>query len=260
MPKLNKKRFIYVAFLIVPLLLVLSRVSIFDPIKSRSQDAFSLPLRILLFPFQEIRKILFYHGTYNQYIKLKDEVTGLEYNLLRQKDIVRENEQLRELLDLKKDISAPSVAAFVISRDPNNWMTSLIVDKGSKDGLAPGMPVVTRLGVGGKIAEAGETTSKVMLINDPGFSVAAAIERSREVGLIGGTLQGICRMRYLDPNADVQVGDKVVTSKLSTSFPQGLSIGEVLAVEESVYSPSKECLVKPFVRLSELELVFIIKK
>ncbi len=258
--KFNKKRFIYIALLIFPFVLLFGHPAIIGPVKSRSSDAFSFPLKIILFPFQEVRKILTYHGTYSQYLRLKEEAASLTRALDQSRDVLRENQQLRELLELKKKVLEPSVAAFVISRDPNNWMTTLIIDKGSDHGLKPGMPVITSLGVVGKIAETGAITSKVMLLNDPGFSVAATIERSREMGLIGGTLQGICRMRYLDPNADVQVGDKVVTSKLSSSFPEGLSVGEVLAVEESVYSPSKECLVRPFVRISQLEIVFVVKK
>ena len=98
-----------------------------------------------------------------------------------------------------------------------------------------------------------------MLLNDPDFSVAALIERSREEGLISGTLKGNCRMRYLSPEADIRIGDKVITSNISASFPEGLLIGEVVRIEENPGSPTIECLVAPAVSLSQLEEVLIIK-
>ena len=100
----------------------------------------------------------------------------------------------------------------------------------------------------------------MILVSDPTFAVAAVVGRSRENGLLTGTLQGVLRLQYLTDNADVKVGDTVVTSRLSTAFPEGILIGQITDVQASVNAHSVECLVDPAVDLSELEEVIVIKK
>ena len=150
--------------------------------------------------------------------------------------------------------------AIVIGRDPSSWNASLIIDKGHVEGIEVGQPVVSPLGVVGRIFEVGHNTSKVILLSDPTFAVAAVVERSRENGLLTGTLQGVLRLQYLTDNADVKVGDSLVTSRLSSAFPEGILIGQITDVQASVNSHTVECLVDPAVDLSELEEVIVIKK
>ena len=255
----NKKLVVYLFILILPLVFLLSHQTISIPIRMRIVDFVSLPVQIVLFPFQEIKKILFYHNTDSKYRKLKGEVETLKGKLLQAGEALSENKRLKELLDLKGKSPLTMMAANVIGRDPSNWNTTIILDRGERDGIKQGMPVVDTASVIGKILEVGKNTSKVMLLNDPNFSVAAVIERSREEGLISGTLKGDCRMRYLSSQADIRIGDKVMTSGISSSFPQGLLIGEVIRMEENQSSPTVECLVLPAVSLSQLETVLIIK-
>ena len=191
---------------------------------------------------------------------LKKEVDSLKSRLIGQEEVFLENNRYKKLLGFKTELVFSSVVANVIGRDPSNWNAAFIIDKGEIQGLKQGMPVVSALGVIGKVAEVSKKTSKVILLIDPNFSVAAVIERSREGGLVSGTLQGMCRMRYLSSSANIEIGDKVVTSKLSSSFPEGLLIGEVVAIEESQNSPAIECLVEPAVGLSQIEEVIVIQK
>ena len=100
--------------------------------------------------------------------------------------------------------------------------------------------------------------SKVVLLTDTQFSVAALVQRPRESGLVTGTLQGLLRMRYLNEGAKILIGDIVVTSKLSTSFPEGLLVGEVVRIERKTNMPSLECFIRPSVPLSQIEEVLVI--
>jgi rod shape-determining protein MreC len=122
------------------------------------------------------------------------------------------------------------------------------------------MPVVSASGVVGKVAEVGKDKAKVLLVTDPSFSVAALAQRSREIGLVSGTLQGLCRMRYLPAGADLQVGDLVITSQFSSSFPEGLLIGEIVTVKYRPHDEMLETTIQPSVPLSQVEEVLIILK
>lgn len=222
-------------------------------------DMSSLVLRVVLFPFEELKKIALFHVTYDRYIKLKQDSGILQTKLIQQEEILAENKRLKGLLDLKFSAKYPMIAANVIGRDSSNWNAIIIIDRGQKDGLRPGMAVIDTANVVGKILEVGRNTAKVMLLSDPSFSVAAILQRSRETGLVSGSLQGSCRMRYLSPEADIRAGDVVITSTLSSSFPEGLLIGEVIRIEESQASPTMECLLRPAASLSQLEEVLVIK-
>ncbi|MFH1360890.1 MAG: rod shape-determining protein MreC [Candidatus Omnitrophota bacterium] len=260
MSKKIQKPLIYVLIIFLPFCFLFISSAVFGPVKMTVVGKSSWPLRILLFPFEELRKILFYRQAYTQYQKLKEEAETLRSRLVGQEEILRENNRFRELFDFQQSLVFSSVAANVIGRDPTNWSASVIIDRGKSNGLEVGMPVVTALGVLGKIAEVGDKTSRVLLLSDPNFQVAAIMQRNRESGLVSGTLEGVSLMRYISPEADIRVGDKIITSKLSSSFPEGLLIGEVISVFESQSSSTSECYIEPAVSFSQTEEVIVLIK
>jgi rod shape-determining protein MreC len=255
----HKKFIVYLVIIAGAFLLIFVRTNPFHFLKFKVIDATFLPLRIILFPFHEIKKILTYHKTYHQYLQSRQEIDGFKARLIGMDEVILENNRLEQLLRLKRKLIYSSIPANVISRDPSNWNDSIIIDKGREDGIEQGLPVVNALGVVGKIAEVGDTKSKVILITDPSFGLAAVIQRSREIGMVSGTLQGICRMRYLSHDADVQIGDQILTSKLSSSFPEGLLVGAIVDVRRHGEDASLICLINPAVSLSQIEEVLVIK-
>jgi len=259
-PKANKKLVVYLLIFALPFALLFLDQEKVQPFKMQIVERTFSPIAVILFPFEEIKKIIFYHGTYNKYLKLKKETDILKGKLLSQNEIVRENARLKSLLDLKGTLSYPTIASRVVGRDLSHWNSIAIIDKGESDGLKPGMAVVSPLGVVGKIAEVGKKKSKVILISDPDFSVAAVIERTRETGLVTGTLRGLCQMQYLSLGADVKKGDRVVTASLSSSFPEGFLVGTVIDVDGDGDSSTTQCLIAPAVLPGRLEEVLIIKK
>jgi rod shape-determining protein MreC len=256
----NNKNLVYVFILALPFFLFLIRPQSFSALKFKVVNIISIPIRLLSFPLREAKKVLYYHRTFEEYKRLKQEVDVLKVRLIGQEEVLQENARLEKLLDFKRKLLYSSVPASVVGRDPSLWNASMILDKGFKDGIRPGQPVVNALGVVGKIAEVSDDKSKVMLLTDPRFSVAALVQRRRESGLVMGTLMGTNRMRYINEGADIKVGDKVITSKLSTSFPESLMIGEVVQVTESLRNASTECIIRPAVSLSQVEEVLIIIK
>lgn len=212
------------------------------------------------FPLIELKKILYYHRTFEEYKKKKLEVDRLKTRLVGMEEVVRENTRLEKLLDFKRRLVYSASAASIVGRDLSRWNSSFIIDKGEDDGVELGQPVVNEVGVVGKIAEISAQNSKVIMATDPQFSVAAMVQRSRESGVISGTLEGMCRLKFVKENADIRVGDKVITSKLSTTFPESLMIGEVIEIRPGRTNMSKECIVQPAVSFSQLEEVLILSK
>ncbi len=258
MSRRYRKFLVYFTILCISFFLIFVSQEKFLPIKTNISEAVSLPLRIILFPFREIKKIIFYRWAYQQAQRYKDELDLLKSRMMWQEEIILENNRFRELLDTKESLVYSSKFANVIGRLPTNWNSTILIDRGRKDGVTVGMPVITSKGIVGKIKEVSNHTSKVLLLSDPNFSVPATIQRNREGGLVTGTLEGKPRIRYLDPRADVRHGDRVITSKMSSSFPEGLWVGEVVEIYESQSSPTLECLIEPAVAFSQLEEVLIV--
>ncbi len=256
----NRKNLIYLCILLVAFFLLFSGVKSFTPFKLGVVKITSIPIRILSFPIREIKKILYYHRTFNEYKRLKEETDVLRARLVGLEEVIRENTRLEDLLKFKRNLVYSSVVASVVGREPSQWNSTMIIDRGEEDGIKLGFPVVNAAGVVGKIAEVSRDMSKVILLTDSQFSVAALIQGPRESGLVSGTLKGLCRMRYIREDAEVRVGDKVITSKLSSSFPEGLMVGEVIAVNDKLQKPTVECLIQPSVGFSQIEEVLVILK
>jgi len=255
-----KKKFVYVLVLGAVFFLLFSPQEKFPSLKLRISSTPQRLVKILFLPFREFKKILYYHRTFNEYKKLTKENGVLKARLIGLEEVLRENTRFAKLLGFKRNLIYSSVMANVIGRDPTNWNASMVVDKGIQDGILAGMPVVNAMGVVGKVAEVSKSTSRVILLNDPQFSVAALVQRPREIGLLSGALQGNCRLRYLSSHANIKVGDNVITSKLSSSFPEGLLIGEIVAINKRDDYTQAEYIVKPAVSLSKIEEVLIIQK
>ncbi|MBF0521457.1 MAG: rod shape-determining protein MreC [Candidatus Omnitrophica bacterium] len=254
------KNIAYVIILLVPFFLFFSRNKVFQDLKLKMVGLSAGPVRLISVPFKEAKKILYYHRTFEEYKRLNREVNTLKNRLVGLEEALKENTRLERLLKFQRNQVYSSVVANVIGRNPSYWNSAMIIDKGSLDGIRQGFPVVDSAGVVGKVAEVGPKTSKVILLTDPEFSAAALVQESRESGLVSGTLRGLCRMKYMNPGADIQVGNKIITSKLSSSFPEGLLIGQVVEISSTSKDLAAECVIEPAVSLSQLEEVLVIVK
>ena len=187
--KAHRKNLIYLLILLITFFILFASIRAYPVFAFGVIKLSSLPIRILSYPVHEINKLLLYHRTFNEYKRLKEETDVLKARLVGLEEVILENARLEKLLKFKRQLVYSSVVANVIGRDPSYWNSTMIIDKGAGDGIREGMPVVNALGVVGKIAEVGKTKSKVILLTDPQFSVAALVQEPRESGLVSGTLQ-----------------------------------------------------------------------
>ena len=196
-----------------------------------------------------------------------EELQGLADSLMienvRLKEIESENETLRRLLGFTQanpthSYKAAEVKGRVIGRDPSNFLSYLIIDSGSQQGIEKGMPVVTERGLVGRITDAGSNWAKVMLIIDPSSSVNALIQSSRATGVVEGQVGGSLLMKYIPQGETVNVNDIVLTSGLGGNFPQKLIIGQVTAVHQRDIEMFQQADIRPTVDFNNLEIVLVI--
>ncbi|MCL6429951.1 MAG: rod shape-determining protein MreC [Anaerolineae bacterium] len=198
--------------------------------------------------------------------RLQMQVDELIYQLALRNEIELENAALRELLGLKErspDIFGPDadlLSAEVIGRDPSNLLRYLTIDRGTRDGVQVGMPVITARGLVGQVREVRGNSAKVVLLTDPSSAVNALIQRSRATGIVEGQTGPNLVLRYLPQTEGIaQPGDLVLTSGLGGHFPRRLLIGEITEVRRSDVDMFQEARLRPAVDLDALEIVFVVR-
>ena len=257
MVKYKKIILAFLALIILAFLLV-SFQKQFCQLRTNILDLMSVPLKILYYPFKELKAILSYRATLRENTTLKRELGLVRQKQLINSECINEHERLNQILSFKKNQPYNCVIAKVIGRDSSNWFFTFIIDKGRNNNIKRGCAVISPLGVVGRIFEAGKSASRVILLNDPSFKVASIVGRSREQGIVSGRLAGNCSMYYLEKDSDVLVGDKIITSGLGETFPRGILIGAVVSLELDPNGINRIAVIKPAVDLSKLEEVLVI--
>ncbi|MCS6816706.1 MAG: rod shape-determining protein MreC [Blastocatellia bacterium] len=192
---------------------------------------------------------------------LREEVAELRREVARFREEAREAERLRQLLELQRELPVRTIAARVIGRDTSVWFQSLIVNRGARHGVRSGAAVITPEGLVGRVIEVGPTVARVQLITDERSGVGAAIgilEETRAIGVVVGSNEALCRMRYVPGSEPVREGEMVYTTGQDGIYPRGLPIGRVIAVRRGSALVSHDILIEPAARLSRLEEVLIL--
>jgi rod shape-determining protein MreC len=195
--------------------------------------------------------------------ELQSLANSLMIENIRLKELESENGALRQLLQFTQanptdSYRAAEVVGHVIGQDPSNFLRYIIIDVGTGDGVAKGMPVVTDRGLVGRIVEVSSRSSKVLLINDVSSSVNAIIQSSRATGIVEGKADGSLVMKYIPQPVEVNVGDIILTSGLGATFPKRLVIGQVTAVHKRDIELFQEAEIKPTVDFDRVEIVLVL--
>ena len=195
--------------------------------------------------------------------ELRAQLEGLGDELYAAQVKSEENEWLRSFLGLKRENTDFSFCeARIIGRESGSYMTVFTLDCGSANGIEINMPVVTARGIVGSVTEVGLNWCKATTILEYTSSVGVYCERSGALGLCEGTYElrerSLCRISYLDENADVRIGDRFVTSGLGSVFPMGLAVGEVRALYPDSYGRGLIAEIAPLADFTDLSRVMVI--
>lgn len=176
----------------------------------------------------------------------------------RYRELELSNRRLRELLNFYETVDVQTFAAEVVARDPSGWFKTIIIDKGSADGVKRSMPVVVAQGIVGQVVDVSRSYAKVLLIIDSNSSVDGLCQRTRARGLVKGATRERCNFVYVLRKDDVAVGDSVISSGLDGLYPKGLPIGRVSAVVRRNAGLFQTVEVEPYVNFDTLEEVLVI--
>lgn len=220
-------------------------------------------------------------------IWVKEQVVGFWERYVYLVDLKQENENLTtEVAELKRTNMLLNERAVAVERlefllgfvPPEQWgfsggriishrmgpagvLDTMAVDKGSASGIEADMPVVTPVGVMGRILETGATASTVLLLTDANSRIAVMGEDNRSHGMLSGQGYGKpLELRFVNLNATIEPGEILLSSGLSGIYPKGLPVARVTKVQRSDISLFLSVLAEPLVNAAGQEEVLLLKR
>jgi len=176
--------------------------------------------------------------------------------------LLQENEQLRQLLQLRDRVTVPAKAAQVIYDTPDPYTRRVVVDKGQMAGVLPGSPVIDERGVLGQVTRVQPFLSEVRLLVDRDQAIPVLNQRTGERSVAYGdpsSLRGDgIELRFMPSNADVKAGDLLTTSGVDGVYPSGLPVAKVSTVERRADSAFARIYCEPVARLQGARHVMLL--
>jgi len=220
-----------------------------------------LAFTILRFPFRVVRTGIDVALRLPVLPALSQENAALRAQLLqRQMEVSQLREQVRyreqeRILQKANPRQEGGIVGRIIGRSPVPTQQTILINRGQRDGLSLDTVILDADGVVGWVLELHFSTALVLLITDTESRIAAMLERTRQTGLLVGRQMGACELVYLDDEADVKLGDRVITAGLSGPFPKGMVLGEVVDITRDPKSGTAKARVRPKAQLGRLEEV-----
>lgn len=208
-------------------------------------------------------------GTWHTYVDLvgvrqerewlRRRVRELESQAERAATMESQNARLQALLDLREGMPGQSVAARITGVDASGLFRTATVNKGERDGVQKGMAVVSPAGVVGRVVSTSPNAARVLLLEDPSSGVDVLVQRSRARGIVEGSLNGGCQLKYVKHREDLRVGDLVATSGLDGIFPKGVAVGNISRLSREEGGLFQTAEVEPAVDFNKLEEVMVVE-
>lgn len=164
---------------------------------------------------------------------------------------------LQELLKLKDSLTFQPITARVVGKEPAYWYQTIVVDRGKKDDVLVGMIALAPGGVVGQVMHTSENYSKILLANAPSSAIDVMVQKNRTRGILKGAGEKGFVMHYVLKNADIAVGDYVVTAGIGGIFPAGIPVGTISKIEKKQRGMFQEIEVQPHIDFQKLEFVLI---
>ena len=191
--------------------------------------------------------------------ELEEALARYQTELVELREINNDYRRLSELVEYASTArDQEHLVAEVISYDQNALMRTMVINRGVRHGVARGMPVVTGQGLVGRITDVTANAARVMLVTDPNSNVNARLQTTRAQGRVEGQLTGNLRMMWIPLEAEVQVGDVVLTSGLGGNFPPDIQIGQVESRQREEFALNQQAEVRSLVDFDNLEFVLVI--
>lgn len=200
---------------------------------------------------------------YDELQALRQENAQLKGQLTAEREVLAENARLRNLLGFRDGHAQYRLlGARVLARDYGSWTNTILIDRGSDDGIHKHMAVILPEGVVGFVSDVFPDSARVQLLVDPRTAVGGIVQRptSRVASVVTGSGNDAAHpvMINIVKEGDIVVGDTIVTSGYGGLYPKGVLIGTVASIEPDPSGVVKRAIITPAVAFDRLEEVFVV--
>ena len=191
--------------------------------------------------------------------RLRAEALLAKRKLQKLAALTEQNVRLRELLNSSELLDERVLVAELIGVDPNAFSQRILIDKGERDGVFLGQPVLDATGLMGQVVEVMPFTSRVLLITDVSHSLPVQVNRNGLRAIASGTGNSDwLELRHVSDTADIRVDDIVVSSGLGQRFPAGYPVGRVTHVNQDSSQPFAEVRVETTAQLNRRRYLLLV--
>jgi rod shape-determining protein MreC len=259
----NRAIFLIVTLLIAVALIVASQTGLLSPV----EDLLSAPLnavsgvlnRAALAISDNINRFADVQTLQARVADLEEALALYQTELVEAREIVSDYERLTDLLNYRNSVrDQETLPADVIGVDVGGGLRTIAINRGTRDGVAVGMPVVTGQGLVGRVIQVSASAARVMLVVEPTSAVSARLQTTRVEGSVVGQASGNLLMELIPLDAAVREGDLARTSGLGGSFPPDIVIGQVTSVRPSERGLYQEAQVRSLINFDTLEFVLVV--
>lgn len=190
---------------------------------------------------------------------LEEQLSRLQAEVVSLREISSDYTRLADLVSYTTTVrDMEFVTADVISRDTNSALRTISINRGTRDGVRRGMAVVTEAGLVGRVINVSANAARVMLVTADSSAVSARLQTTRVEGSVVGVSAIGMEMQMLPLNADVRVGDLVLTSGLTGTLPPDLVIGQIDSIQRFESAAELRAQVSSLINFDQLEMVMVI--
>jgi rod shape-determining protein MreC len=180
----------------------------------------------------------------NQEMKVRQAELSLLAN--QSEFLLIENQNLRQLMDLQKQIPFKTLPVEILFNPPNPISQRIVINRGSSDGLKLGNPIANDFGILGQVVRIYDRSSEVSLLEDRDFAVPVQIARNGLRAAVFGTGRGNpLELRYLPVASDLEVGDVLITSGIDGVYPPGFAVAVISRIERNADKNSSNVFCEP---------------
>jgi len=191
--------------------------------------------------------------------RLRDEQLLLSSKVQKVETLRAENERLREMLQSSEKLDERVLIAELLAVDLQPFRHQIVINKGQREGVYDGQPIVDANGVMGQIVHVGPFSSTVLLLTDPSHAIPVQINRNGLRSVAVGTGQShILQLEHLPNNVDIREGDLVVSSGLGSRFPSGYPVGVVYDISRVPGEPFAKVTIIPSAQLEKSREVLLV--
>lgn len=191
--------------------------------------------------------------------RLRAEALLIKRKLQKLAALTEQNVRLRELLNSSSLVDERVLVAELVGVDPNPFTQRILVNKGERDGVFLGQPVLDATGLMGQVVEVMPYNARVLLITDTTHSLPVQVNRNglRAIASGAGNNEWL-ELRFIGDTADIRVGDILVSSGLGQRFPAGYPVGQVISVTLDPAQPFADVRVAPTAQLNRSRYMLLV--